>query len=121
MTFPTKLSHGFSGALRTFSFWLANGSAGQPLLEGIAYWDELKDSPSLMEGAYAIFANVIEFDHQGEPVNAKYAEFRAAQYIRAYCDPSYSVLPPFEPWEAELYDPPDREDRKPWPPGVLRR
>jgi len=32
-----------------------------------------------------------------------YAEKRAAQYIRQYCDKSYSVDKPFEDWEVALY------------------
>lgn len=66
MKHPAKLSHEFSGTLRTFSFWMANGSVGLPLLEGIDYWDGLKESPSLMEEVYAIYANVLEFDESGE-------------------------------------------------------
>jgi hypothetical protein len=96
---PHKLSHSFSGALRTFSYWVAAGSVGLPLLEGLEYRQPMLEEPSLMEMAYAIFANVIEFDEHGEPVNAKYAEHRAAQYIRSYCDPTYVVAPPFEAWE----------------------
>lgn len=101
--YPKKLSPEFSGALRTFSFWIANGSVGLPLLEGIDYRAEILTSPSLMEQAYAIFANVIEFSSDGIPTNAKYAEYRAAQYIRCYCDPTYVVDPPFENWEVELF------------------
>lgn len=121
MKYPAKLSREFSGALRTFSFWMANGSVGLPLLEGIDYWDDLKDSPSLMEEAYAIFANVLEFDENGVPINAKYAEFRAAQCIRRWCDPSYEVTPPFEVWETALYSPPSRMDLKPWPANAERK
>lgn len=113
--YPKKPSPEFSGALRTFSFWVANGSVGHPLLEGIDYRPEMLASPSLMEQAFAIFANVIEFSHDGTPTNAKYAEYRAAQYIRAYCDPAYTVDPPLEGWEVELFGPPPREDSKPWP------
>ena len=113
--YPRKLSPEFSGALRTFSFWIANGTVGHPLLEGIDYRPEMLASPSLMEQAYAIFANVIEFSGDGMPTNAKYAEYRAAQYIRSYCDPAYMVSPPFESWEVELFGPPPREDSKPWP------
>lgn len=102
-TYPNKLSPAFSGALRTFSFWVANGTVGLPLLEGIDYRPEMLDSPSVMEQAYAIFANVIELSPDGEPTNEKYAEHRAAQYIRWYCDPTYEVDPPFEIWEMELY------------------
>ncbi|WP_435830459.1 DUF7677 family protein [Micromonospora echinospora] len=28
--------------------------------------------------------------------------YRAAQYVRRYCDPDYVVDPPFEDWETEL-------------------
>ena len=101
--YPAKLSQALSGALRTFSFWMANGSVGLPLLDGIDYRPALIESPSLMEAAYAIFANVIELSDDGEPINAKYAEYRAAQYIRRWCDSSYVVNPPFESWEVELY------------------
>ncbi|MCR9118459.1 MAG: hypothetical protein NXI22_16100 [bacterium] len=120
MKHPAKLSQDFSGALRTFSFWIANGTVGLPLLEGIDYWPEMRDSPSLMEMTYAIFANVIEFDESGQPVNAKWAEHRAAQYIRSYCDPSYKVVPPFEVWEQDLYGPAPKNDIKPWPAGAKR-
>jgi hypothetical protein len=85
------------------------------LLEGIDYRQEMLASPSLMEQAYAIFANVIEFSDDGVPTNAKYAEHRAAQYIRRYCDPTYVMSPPFENWETELYAPPPKDDSKPWP------
>ena len=73
------------------------------------------EEPSMLEQAYAIFANVIELNEEGEPVNAKHAEYRAAQYIRSYCDPKYVVSPPFEVWEQELYGPPPKDDIKPWP------
>ena len=74
MKHPRKLSHEFSGALRTFSFWMANGTVGHPLLEGIDYWAALQESPSLMEEVYAIFANIIEFDDAGVPTNARYVQ-----------------------------------------------
>ncbi|NNH75270.1 hypothetical protein HLB23_36380 [Nocardia uniformis] len=74
------------------------------MLDGINYWDELKDSPSQMEICFAIFANVLELDDQGEPVNEKFAERRAALWLYKYCT---GVLPPGEvalqPWEVELY------------------
>jgi hypothetical protein len=50
-SYPRKLSQDFSGALRTFSFWIANGTVGHPLLEGIDYRPEMFASPSLMEQA----------------------------------------------------------------------
>jgi hypothetical protein len=121
MEYPPKLSPAFSGTLRTFSYWIATGSVGNPLLKGIEYRQIMLKEPSLMEQAFAIFANVIEFDGQGKPLNAKYAEHRAAQWIRQYCDPGYQVSPPFEGWEVELYGPPPREDPKPWPPVITER
>jgi hypothetical protein len=118
MSHPKKLSPEFSGALRTFSFWVANGTVGMSLLQDIDYRQTMIEEPSMLEIAYAIFANVLEFDESGAPINAKYAEYRAAQYIRQYCDPSYRALPAFEAWEQELHDPPPRHDPKPWPPGA---
>jgi len=51
--------------------------------------------------------NVLELDEGGSPVNANEAEIRAAQYIRAYCDRTYEVNPPFE----------ERELDRPWRKG----
>lgn len=100
----TKLSPGASGALRRFAGWVARGSVGHPLLDGIEYWDELRDSPSQMETLFAIFANVLELDGGGEPVNEKYAERRAAVWLHQYCT---GRLPEGEPelesWEVELH------------------
>lgn len=100
----TRLSPGASGALRRFAGWIARGTVGHPLLEGIGYWDDLRDSPSQMETAFAIFANVLELDDQGEPVNEKYAERRAAVWIYQYCTGN---LPEgeteLESWEVELH------------------
>lgn len=99
-----KLSRSFSGALRTFSYWIANGTVGYPLLEGIDYISVFREEPSLLESAYAVFANNIELDENGTVLNAKYAEQRAAQYIRQYCDPTYIVEPSFaDSDECELY------------------
>ncbi len=97
-----KLSHSFSGALRTFSFWIANGTVGHPLLQGIDY-SCIFEEPSALEQAYAIFANVIEMDDEGVVINAKQAEMRAAQFIRGYVDGEYTVEPEFEGWEVALY------------------
>src|SRR5712664_2630836 len=98
------LSHGTSGAIRRFAGWVARGSAGHPMLDGINYWDELKDSPTQMETCFAIFANVLELDEHGDPINEKYAERRAATFLYQYCT---GDLPPGEfalqPWECELY------------------
>ncbi|HEY2076462.1 MAG TPA: hypothetical protein VGH53_09000 [Streptosporangiaceae bacterium] len=100
----SKISSGASGAIRRFAGWVARGSVGQPMLEGIDYWDELRDSPSQMEICFAIFVNVLELDDSGQPANEKYAETRAATWIYKY---HMGELPPgqpdLEPWEVELY------------------
>jgi hypothetical protein len=106
----TRLSHSFSGALRTFSYWVANGTLGQPVLDGIDYNSVLSEEPSALERVYAIFANVIEMDDAGNVLNAKHAERRAAQWLRWYIETAYNVVPPFEDWEVHLYNPPPRED-----------
>src|ERR1700688_3513582 len=62
-----RLSHGASGAIRRFAGWVARGSVGHPMLDGIEYWDEMKDSPSQMETCFAIFANVLELDIGASP------------------------------------------------------
>lgn len=98
----TKLSNDVNGALRTFAFWLANGTVGHQLLEGVDYTCIFKE-PSALEQVMAIFANVIELDEHGHVLNAKYAEQRAAQYIRSYVDGQYKVQPAFEDWEIQLY------------------
>jgi hypothetical protein len=98
-----RVSHSFSGALRTFSYWIANGTVGYRLLDGIDYAWVLSDEPSALEQMYAIFANVIDMDEAGTVVNARHAEQRAAQWLRSYIDPTYEVEPPFEDWEVALY------------------
>ncbi|MEV0802048.1 hypothetical protein AB0I34_30410 [Kribbella sp. NPDC050281] len=98
------LSHGASGAIRRFAGWVARGSVGHPMLDGIDYWSELKYSPSQMEICFAIFSNVLELDDQGDPINEKYAERRAATWLYRYCT---GELPlgeeDLEPWECQLY------------------
>ncbi len=89
------LSDAFSGALRTFAFWVANGTVGLPLLDGIDYWQDMRQSPSLMEQVFAIYANVIRLDATGRPVNEGDAQRRAAEWIRQYM----TGQPPDEEWE----------------------
>ena len=54
---------------------------------------------------FTIFTNILEINEKGVVTNAGLAQERAAQWIRRYCDPSYDVEPPFEPWETELAGP----------------
>ena len=97
-----KLSESVSGAIRQFSYWVANGTVGNPLLNDVDYRVILTQEPSALEAAYAIFANVLEFDDTGEVTNAKHAEKRAAQYILQYMTGT-PADPPFEDWETELH------------------
>ncbi|KAA3439844.1 DUF7677 family protein [Rufibacter hautae] len=103
-----RLSNSFSGALRTFAYFMASGSHN--MLKGINYLELYGEEPSAIEQAFAIYTNVIELDEDGNVLNAKYAEKRATQYIRSYCDSSYKVEPPFEDWEVTLYNPPPLQD-----------
>ncbi|MCI9472464.1 MAG: hypothetical protein HFF31_00510 [Flavonifractor sp.] len=99
-----KVSPYLSGAVRQFSYWFAHGTLGYPLLEGIPYVGEiLMEESSFAELAFAIFMNNLELDEDGSVTNYKYCEHRAAQSIRSYFDPDYTVEPPFAGWEVELY------------------
>ena len=104
-----KLGNSFSGALRTFAYFMASGT--QDTLKGIDYLSLYGEEPSAIEQVFAIYANVIELDENGNVVNAKYAEKRATDYLRSYCDPSFKVDPQYEDWELELHAPPPVRDR----------
>lgn len=104
-----KLGNSFSGALRTFAYFMASGT--QHTLEGVDYLSLYGEEPSAIEQVFAIYANVIELDESGDVINAKYAEKRATDYLRAYCDPSFKVVPEYEEWELELHAPPPMRDR----------
>lgn len=68
------------------------------MLNGINYWDELKESPSQMETCFAIFTNVLELDESGDPTNEKHAEQRAATWLYQYCTGRLpDGQPPLEP------------------------
>lgn len=97
------VSKSLSGAVRQFSYWVAHGTVGYPLLEGIDYVSEMQEESSFIEQAFAIFMNNLELDSAGNVLNYKYSENRAAQYIRSYFDGDYKVSPPFEDWECGLY------------------
>ncbi|WP_442582761.1 DUF7677 family protein [Mesorhizobium sp. ASY16-5R] len=101
------------GAIARFSLWVANGSVGHPLLQGVDYSD-VRDEPSAMEMLYTVFTNNLELDRDGAPLNARYCEQRAAQWLRSYCDDSYKVEPPFEEFECEGHWPPVLKDAPEW-------
>jgi hypothetical protein len=103
-----RLSTSFSGALRTFAYFLSSGT--HFMLKGVDYLSLYGTEPSAIEQVYAIFVNVLELDENGQVLNARHAQKRATDYLRAYCDPSFEVDPPYEDWETKLYEPPPLKD-----------
>ena len=103
-----RLSNSFSGALRTFAYFMSSGT--QDTLKGVDFLSLYGNQPSAIEQVYAIFANVLELDENGQVLNAHYAQKRATDYLRAYCDPNFKVDPPYEDWETALHQPPPRQD-----------
>ncbi|MBP0457971.1 DUF7677 family protein [Streptomyces montanisoli] len=67
--------------------------------------DSLFQFGSSLEQVFAIYGNVLEVDGNGEVLNDGDAQYRAAQWIRRHCDPTYEVEPPFQAWETELHGP----------------
>ncbi len=103
-----KLGNSFSGALRTFAYFMSSGT--QNTLEGVEYLSLYGKEPSAIEQVFAIYANVLELNEQGQIINAKYAEKRATDYLRQYCDRNFKVEPPYEEWEVALHNPPPLKD-----------
>ena len=104
----SRLGQSFSGALRTFAYFMASGTHYN--LEGIDYISLYGSEPSAIEQVFAIYANVIQLDENGKVLNAKYAEKRATDYLKSYCDPSFKVTPDYEDWEVQLHSPPPLDD-----------
>ncbi len=111
-----KMHPELRGVFARFSLWIANGTVGNPLLEGIDYSDVLQD-PSAMEMVYTVFTNNLELDEKGAPLNARYCEQRAAQWLRQYCDRDYIVEPPFAEHECEGHWPAVLENAPDWQIG----
>lgn len=105
-----KVSNSFSGTLRTFAYFMSSGT--HYMLEGVDYLSLYGNEPSAIEQVYAIFANVLEFDENGQVLNAQHAQKRATDYLRAYCVRGFEVEPPFQDWELELHEPPPLKDLK---------
>ncbi|WP_205304624.1 DUF7677 family protein [Nonomuraea montanisoli] len=92
-------------SLRLFAYYLANGTIDVDLLDGVDYRPALFQFGSPLEQVFAIYCNVLQVDANGEVLNEADAQYRVAQWIRAYCDQSYQVEPPFQAWETELHGP----------------
>ena len=80
------------------------------MLEGVDYIDLYGKEPSAIEMTFAIFANVIELDNNGQVQNFRYAQKRATDYLRSYCIREFEVAPPYEEWEITLHDLPNIKD-----------
>jgi hypothetical protein len=96
-----KLSNSFSGSLRTFSYFMASGTHYN--LKGVDYLSLYGEEPSAIEQVFAIYANVIELDEDGNVLNDRYAQKRATDYLREYCCVDFKVDPVYEEWEITLY------------------
>nr|WP_299169537.1 hypothetical protein [uncultured Allomuricauda sp.] len=73
------------------------------MLENLDYLELYGNEPSAIEKVFAIYTNVIELDETGAVQNDEYAQKRATDYLRSYCDPDFEVEPPYEDWEIELH------------------
>ena len=104
MEFYNQLSPEFRHSLRSFVNYYFNGSLMDIIGSGkkVDYRTMLMTEASLVEQAFAIYANNIELNEQGEVINHNHATKRAAQYIMSVCDTGYKVQPGFEDWEVEL-------------------
>ncbi|NTF42395.1 MULTISPECIES: hypothetical protein [Rhizobium] len=112
---PRRMHPDLRGAIARFSLWIANGSVGYPLLEGVDY-SEVLHEPSAMETLFTVFTNNMELNEEGAPLNSRYCEERAAQWLRQYCDPDYVVDPPWADHEHEPHWPPVLENAPGWQP-----
>jgi len=104
-----KLSSSFSGALRTFAYFMSSGS--HYMLKDVDYLSLYGEEPSAIEQVYAIFANVLELDESGQVLNATHAQKRATDYLKSYFDPTFKIEPPYEDWETALHEPPPLKDK----------
>jgi hypothetical protein len=100
-----KVSSDFRAALRLFACSVGSGSLGGDVLEEVDYLPVLTEGGFVLETVFAIWSNVIEIDADGKVLNEDKAELRAAQYVREFCDSTYVIDPPWEPWEVELHGP----------------
>jgi hypothetical protein len=106
-----ELSNDFKNALRHFVYYYTNGTLpyvieNESILKGINYREMLKEEASLVETAFAIFANNIKMDNSGKVLNRTHAMKRASQWIRLVCrekNEDYKVEPEFEDWETYLH------------------
>ncbi|GAB2569521.1 hypothetical protein Aab01nite_07390 [Paractinoplanes abujensis] len=97
-----RLPEDVRSAFRLFGFYLAEGTLDLELLDGFDYRPAVMNYGSGLEMVLAVFANVLDVNEAGQVTNYGDAEYRAAQWIRRFCDDQYLVDPPFAAWETEL-------------------
>ncbi len=98
-----KMSQEVRGAVRSFSYFIASGT--HYMLKGVDYLDLFGEEPSAIEEAFAIFCNVLELYENDRVANFTHAQKRATDYLRNYCDPSFTISPPLADWEVHLHAP----------------
>jgi len=103
MAISLKISEPVRAELRLFAFFLANRSLDAECLPASIDYSDIFSEASSLEQVFAIWANVIEINEDGEVRNARDASRRAAQYIRSFVDSSFVVEPPFMDWELTLH------------------
>lgn len=106
------------GAVEQLMVRMWRGVLGGRVLGDIDYRSVLLEEQSILDGAVAVFFRNLVLREDGEVSNYLWAEFRCAQVIRQYCDPSYRVSPPFERFEVELGHRAWFERRAAWPKDV---
>jgi hypothetical protein len=89
-------------AIHYFTKRFADGTLAPEVLAGIDYLPHRHTAAPDLEIPIAIFTNVLDIDDNGTVTNTDAAHHRAAQWIRARCDPTYQIDPPLQPWETEL-------------------
>jgi len=92
-------------AIHYFTLRFAGGTLAPEILKGIDYRPYLHTAGPDLEMPIAIFTNTLNIDENNTVTNTvtntDTAHRRAAQWIRARCDPTYQIDPPLQPWETE--------------------
>jgi hypothetical protein len=102
-TGPAAIPEDLIATVRSFSFALGNGTLDREVLpREIDYRQSVVQFGSELELIYNIFLRNLTLTASGEVGNSSYAQRRAAQWIRSYCDPDYVVDPPLSDHEQEL-------------------
>lgn len=106
------------GAVEQLMCRMWGGQLGGRVLGDIDYRTVLLEDQSNLDAAVAVFFRNLVLREDGGVSNYLWAEFRCAQLIREYCDPSYRAEPPFEGFESELGPRAWFERRAAWPKDV---